>query len=292
MGNSVKALSQDNPQMASKDNKLPKNSIPRTLSHYTTIPGLIGIVTSKCLWASNASFLNDRTELLHGLNAAEKAIERLTSTRAMNHWKDTLKQAIEKLEDGEMPDTFVTCFCRDDDNLSQWRGYGGSEQGVSITFDRKKLDARLKNQKAILYQVTYAKYSTASKLREDLKGELAELAEIDDILGEGTAEEKYRDVFKRLSGLLPKFKHLGFRDEREWRYVVQGTDIKLNFRASRNRVVPYIHLGESEEPLPIISVRVGPGDDQALTAQSLRTFLSSQGYKDVKVKLSDVPFRT
>lgn len=245
---------------------------PKTLSHYTTITGMMGIITSKCLWASNASFLNDRTELLHALSVARTAIEKLTSTRAMEHWGPTLQQVIGELEDGKIPDTFVTCFCRDDDNLSQWRGYGGNEQGVSITFDLAKLSARLKKERAKLYQVTYAKITTPSKLRGALKGELADLAKLDEIFGESKPDQRYAEIFSIVSSLLPKFKHLGFRDEREWRFVVQrpSPDTTAQFRAGRNRVVPYIELGQSDAPLPIVSVRVGPGDDQALTAQSLR----------------------
>jgi hypothetical protein len=268
-------------------------TLPRTLSHYTTIPGMMGIVASKCLWASNASFLNDRTELLHALGAARTAIEKLTSSSAMSRWEPMLERVVRELEDGKIPETFVTCFCRDDDNLSQWRGYGGQEQGIGITFDRAALSARLKRERAKLYRVTYAKITTPSKVREALKGELADLADLDDVLGGGTPDQQYADLFARVSGLLPKFKHLGFRDEKEWRFVVQRSapESAPCFRAGRGRIVPYIELGKNDERLPITSVRVGPGDDQALTAQSIRPFLAFHGYKNVKIETSDIPFR-
>jgi hypothetical protein len=42
-------------------------SHPDSLTHYTDLRGMMGIIESKQIWASNVSFLNDRRELLHGL---------------------------------------------------------------------------------------------------------------------------------------------------------------------------------------------------------------------------------
>lgn len=254
---------------------------------------MIGILTGKCLWASNASFLNDRSELLHALTAARTAIEKLTSTRALDHWAPMLEKVVCELENGKIPDTYVVCFCRNDDNLSQWRGYGGGTQGISLTFDQAKLSARLQRQRAKLYRVTYARITTPSKVREALKGELADLAELNEVLGNASPEQEYKDLFQRVSGLLPKFKHLGFIDEREWRFVVQRSmsQKSLCFRSGGNRVIPYIELGKEDEPLPLVSIRVGPGRDQELTVQSLKPFLKACGYENVKITRSDIPFR-
>ncbi len=102
----------------------------------------------------------------------------------------------------------------------------------------------------------------------------------------------YNELVSRVSGLLPRFKHWGFRDEQEWRFVLQKKVMKeeLSFRISENKMVPYIVIGNAKEPLPIKSVRVGPGSDQELTAKSIKAFLDAHGY-NVKVKTSDVPFR-
>lgn len=265
---------------------------PETLSHYTSISGLMGIITTNRLWASNASFLNDRTELLHALSVARIAIQKLSSSQTLEQWASTLDEVVTELEGGAIPETYVACFSDNPDNLSQWRGYSGPEQGVSIAFDRRRLDQRLRQDQAKLYRVTYAKDTTPSKLRDALSGELVGLAVLSD-LSETTSDRRYAEVFKRVSSLLPKFKHYGFRDEREWRYVVQQTSATcdLKFRAGLNRVVPYIEIGVEPGPLPIVSVTVGPGSDQALTAQSLSAFLRCRGYSEVDVLQSDIPFR-
>lgn len=48
----------------------------------------------------------------------------------------------------------------------------------------------------------------------------------------------------------------------------------------------------SETPkLPILSVRIGPTDDQALVTRGIRKLLDSFGYADVEITLSGSPFR-
>jgi hypothetical protein len=267
--------------------------MPRKLSHYTNVAGLTGIIDSGCLWASNVSFLNDRSELVHALGAARAAILKISSDAAVSKWSETLNHVVDHLESGELPDTYAVCFCQDDDNLSQWRGYTGGEQGVAMTFDYQLLSRTFRKQKARLHRVTYAKVSTPSRLRDALKGELADMAEIDELLGESSAEQQYDDIFRRVSGLLPKFKHLGFRDEREWRLVVQRAvpEDELCFRTRGDKVVPYIKLSPPTGKLPLVSIRVGPGHDQELTARSLSRFLSAKGYGSVNMRRSDIPFR-
>lgn len=266
---------------------------PKTISHYTTLEGLKGIIQSGSLWASNASYLNDRAELQHALKASKRAIEKITTQKALRTWGDLLKQVFAELEKGGIPDTYVACFCRDNDNLSQWRGYGGKVQGVSVTFDRPKLASRFKPEKATFFKVRYSKLSTASKLSDALTSELHDIADLNEILGAGRKSEQLQDLHGRISALLPRFKHLGFQDEKEWRFVIQRTVAPedLCFRVSDNKLVPYIEIGKLEAKLPILSVRIGPGPDQELTAQSVRLFLAAKGYHDVEVSISDVPFR-
>jgi hypothetical protein len=265
---------------------------PATLSHYTTLEGLKGIVETGLLWASNASFLNDKAELSHALKVAKLAIVKLSSEKTMKQWSPMLKKVIAEFEDGGVPDTFVACFCRSDDNLSQWRGYGGTVQGVSLTFDRKKISKRLEPDKAAFFKVQYSKLSTAQKLSTALSEEIGKLAGLDELVGEPNETQRYNELRDRVSALLPRFKHLGFADEREWRYAIQRKvePKDLRFRVSNNKVVPYIMIGASHNPLPITAARIGPGPDQELTMRSVKLFLNSSGY-DVPVTMSEVPFR-
>ena len=269
------------------------DELPAKISHYTTVEGLKGIVGTGSIWASNASFLNDKAELNHALNAAKDAIVRLSSKTTMQQWSPMLKKVFKEFQDGGAPDTFVVCFCRSDDNLSQWRGYGGTVQGVSLTFDREKMSKRLRPDKADFFKVQYSKLSTVRKLSTALGEEISKLAVVDDLVEELNEMQRYNKLRDRVSALLPRFKHLGFGDEREWRYAIQRRvePSHLGFRVSNNKIVPYITVGTSDELLPIVAARVGPGPDQELTMRSVKLFLSSNGY-NVPVTMSEVPFRT
>ena len=266
--------------------------LPKTLSHYTTLDGLKGIIDSKSLWASNASFLNDKAELDHALAASEAVIRKLASEGSLTKWLQLIERVFQKLAEGAKPDTYVTCFCEDDDNLSQWRGYGGVVQGVSITFGRASLATRFKPEGGEFFKVKYSKYSTASKLKKDLSGHIDDIANLDSIGNGLTPAQKYEHLLSRVSSLLPRFKHIGFKDEREWRFCFQRkvNDSDINFRTSSTKIVPYMVVGQSEKTLPIASVRIGPGPDPELTARSVATFLLARGYQ-AEVKTSEVPFR-
>lgn len=265
---------------------------PKTVSHYTTLQGLQGIIQSGCLWASNATFLNDKAELEHALAASRQAMGRLEVEFGIESHHELLNTIFREFEESGIPDTYVTCFCANDDNLSQWRGYGGSDQGVCLTFDRDILDRRLKNDGAVFMQVKYSRYTTARKLSEELKGEISQIVGFRKIIGEAFDEVFWNNLMKKnVSLLLPKFKHIGFKDEKEVRFVVGGMPEKeIFFRVSRNKMVPYIEIGKGESALPLISVRIGPGSDQGLTVKSVKTFLNMKGY-DVPVEASEVPFR-
>lgn len=269
------------------------NLPPRFISHYTTLEGLKGIIDSKSLWASNASFLNDKSELDHALATSEQVIRKLIDLGSHSTSVRLIERGFNKLKKGVKPDTFVACFCADDDNLSQWRGYGGHTQGVSITFGRAPLTRRLISHKPMFCKIIYSKYTTASKVAAELVKELDEFEELKQLIGFTTASEKNKWLMTVIGRLLPRFKHIGFKDEREWRYVfqpeIETTEVK--FRVSDVKIVPYIIVGETIDLLPITSVKVGPGPDQELTAQSIKNFLSTKGYTTVEVKTSDIPFR-
>jgi hypothetical protein len=46
--------------------------------HYTDAGGLLGVVSCKCLWASDVWYLNDAQEALYGPDVIERALDSLT----------------------------------------------------------------------------------------------------------------------------------------------------------------------------------------------------------------------
>ncbi|MGC1301866.1 MAG: DUF2971 domain-containing protein [Caulobacteraceae bacterium] len=274
----------------------PKPGSPnRRLSHYTTLGGLVGIIESGCLWASNVSFLNDSRELQHGIEASLDAIERFLQERSTEKWHEPLKHAGRALKDGKVPNTYATCFCESPDLLSQWRGYGGLEQGVSIQFDRRKLETAFQSQGTQLRPVIYGTLTASSKMKKAIREQLSALEEDRDFIEASSVRELNDAAYKVLSQLIPQFKHNGFRDERESRLIVQHRTLRdgVSFRANKNVLVPYLKLGPlGESELPIVGLMIGPGKDQVLTRRSVEMFLHKHGYASCKITLSQVPFRS
>ena len=54
----------------------PEPSPQRRLFHFTDASGLVGIISSGKLWASNADFLNDSSEPAHALGVLRAAFQK------------------------------------------------------------------------------------------------------------------------------------------------------------------------------------------------------------------------
>jgi hypothetical protein len=267
--------------------------LPSLLSHYTNLAGLMGIIDNCEIWASNVSFLNDRRELLYGLDVAAKVVRKFSSKEMYEEWHKPLDAALSRLRSGQIPNTYAACFCERSDLLSQWRGYGGSEQGIAIMFKRNELANALKGLKATLFPVTYGQIKTKSEITQALSEKLADFEAAASVDGHSVSEKR-ENAHSLLSGLLPQFKHYGFKDEQEWRVVIQQKTVRsiVSFRAKANVIVPYLKLKlASGGKLPIKYIRVGPGREQELTKRSVELYLISKGYDDVVVRLSNVPYR-
>ena len=110
---------------------------PNFLYHYTTEQGLLGIVDSGTLWATNIGYLNDATEfslslelirdrLLNELRETEMEERHFASAdpqraRRANERKDRAQASSAYTNSTHSP-ICVICFCKKGDLLSQWRG--------------------------------------------------------------------------------------------------------------------------------------------------------------------------
>lgn len=50
---------------------------PPILYHYTRLPGLLGIIDSKALWATDIRYLNDETEFHHAVDITRDLLTEL-----------------------------------------------------------------------------------------------------------------------------------------------------------------------------------------------------------------------
>lgn len=224
------------------------------LMHYTSDAGLTGILTSGCLWATDARHLNDVQELTHFFDARLRALSIPEIVKALREIaRNPAKAANIVLEGGidhlarvqaeqscnglrevvlniNRPFIFSLCGSHDprvlhNGLLSQWRGYGQGG-GYALIFNSLKFEEllRLDNQ---AYQYQFAQWGDVYYYGlEAQQPSHEEVAEAEATICAGIAamlrnevidfEGTFYHAITRLSCL---FKHWGFAEEKEVRVV-------------------------------------------------------------------------
>lgn len=261
--------------------------VPEYLSHYTRIDVLQQILKGG-LRASNILYLNDGTELIFAVDLAKDILRRFVKDRPPLHYEYDAN-VLSGLSTEKLPSVFATSFCKDDDLLSQWRGYGGGTQGISITFEGKLLaemfDVATGKPAEVIY---YDEKSARAKLHGLLEIILMDFDEELGAPGKTPSELAAESILE----LAPRIKHAGFAEEKEWRFFIQrrpADQEDLHFFSRNGLLVPYLLVNAPK--LPISHITIGPSPHQLLNKQSIELLLKSEKYDDVKVSLSEVPYR-
>ncbi len=222
--------------------------------HYTSIEGLLGIISSRTLFATHYGYLNDAAEgnvirnLIMPLLEAEIAelFPKLEARNLLAGFYDFhgasgrrtqaegMYKALVKVANDISP-IFVASFCRHDEGqppykdglLSQWRGYADGG-GVAIEFDEGGIDALVAGETK--------KYALNVVKSDDVHYERYEVL-FDANAYKGFAGATMRDVFSNIGHDIsdltgdadidaivrnfvttaPYMKHGGFAEEREYR---------------------------------------------------------------------------
>src|SRR5438128_1429876 len=113
----------------------PSDFLPTTFFHYTTAAGLEGIVREAKLRATNFSFMNDPSELQYGRDLIQEVLTDRLNASVGN--EETFLEYVGINFTSEMlSEVYVCCFTKLEDDLSQWRAYGGSvAERYAIGFD-------------------------------------------------------------------------------------------------------------------------------------------------------------
>lgn len=122
----------------------------RKLYHYCSLETFIAIISNKCLRLSDLSKSNDYMERKWILNIIEEALDKSFKEEGIKinlreeYWyRDGINNHISYLLDMLSYDvkrsSYITCFSRNGDLLSQWRAYGDDGRGVAIGFNAKLL---------------------------------------------------------------------------------------------------------------------------------------------------------
>lgn len=277
---------------------------PARLFHYTSHSGLLGILNSNVLWATNALYLNDSSELSYGLSLARALLDAIENPNELV--KEFLRRGHELLDlDVLVPGRqfYACCFCEDPDILSQWRAYTDRGGGYAIGFDMEDLTRAGVKPNLSLFPVDYGTGVNEELLAHDIKVLCEALLQCaqqspgnDDVLVSAACEDLKLAFIFRLFWL----KHPGFAEEKEWRILANfdSADVtRLKFRQGQTTFLPYVELepsafGDSFAKLPIREVVHGPTAHPQLAAQALDALFKKNGFTAPKIWGSTIPLRT
>ncbi len=271
------------------------------LWHYSTSAGLIGIVESGTIFATQVSCLNDSTESRYfSMNFRTALAERLGSINDESTSR-FVKKYMELLQDDDTTPIladlpyFVTCFTPLEDDIGHWKGYSGGENGYAIGVRTKDLYGP---EYSLVGRVNYdSRVHTA--IVEEAALKTVEYYTEGRQLGLANWDDLFLAVWNSaLTQLIPFVKDPGFATEKEVRLVhyLQESEIPdlkvLARRTLMSQHLPMRFGASKEKPrFPIAKVIVGPGRHRQISHRSVSTLLRNNGYPSDLVVASERPFQ-
>jgi hypothetical protein len=277
--------------------------------HYTTADGLIEIIKTGKIFATHTSCLNDTKEQRYFGDLLHAATKKLMLINKDTQLAILLRVACDSLERRYFSTSwhYVACFSETEDDLGQWRGYGGGTCGYALGFTFLGLMETTKRRPGAMFlPMQYADEKHRFVINDLLVN--AEKYFKCGILSKNIMEiEQWAiefviafavklDIFASLT------KHPSFIREMERRLVVPFLEIdrsEIVFRQKQtllSRHLPIdITIQVDERPrLPLTSIYVGPGSSSAqrVSQVSVDTLLRKHGYENVPVTISAIPYRT
>lgn len=275
-----------------------KRPLPPMLWHYTNRRGLLGILESRTIWATDARHLNDSSELAFAVDLfCELATER----------RESAKSEIERTLYGLLYEearrfwgasqAFVASLSAVRDDLSQWRAYGERGAAYALGFDSATLVSLCDTGSP--FGLVVSEYAAGEQRR--ILGELLAQASrrasaVRDLTP--STQQDLRSVALQtamqlcITGL--SLKHPKFGAEQEWRLISLPSERRrVRFRDGRSHVALFqeITLGDSVASSPLREVLIGPSPHAELDREAVRGALVAEGAPLIRVTNSEIPFR-
>jgi len=284
-------------------------------SHYTTAAIGAQILLNRDVWMRNASSMNDYSEVSFGRACLDAAL-RQHGDRLRNALEaakpGVFDRVIERLKQQEFnhhQHTYLTCLTEHRPNdelgvLSMWRAYGGPKAGIALIFRSDFLEMDTNVLGAWSSPIIYGEpafISEFERLVASLETNVPTLAAIEEAILENIA-------FNAMHFAVLSTKHIGFREEREWRVIHSPREfasawVMPSFETIRGKPEVVYHLPLQDQAgmnLPELNltslldrVIIGPCQNPLQVAGTLADILRSIGVPDAdaRIRLSLIPLR-
>jgi len=277
---------------------------PTFLYHYTTQPGLIGIIESKSLWATKIHFLNDSSEYELALSITKDLIETRVVSLQPGPKQVLLKELNKNIYRIQYFNACVCSFSTQKDLLSQWRAYAGSN-GYALAFFTGQLQEKAEKNGFRLVPCVYDPDEQNALINDVVDQMLAEL-EISEKFSDSTKLDSMEfknfingivdNYIIQIGQVAPLIKSPGFREENEWRLVSnEGVNYSdMHFRSGTSTIIPYalFDLGPSITTL-LHSIIIGPTPNPILAKDGAFGLLYKAGIRHGNLLIhSEIPYRS
>jgi hypothetical protein len=292
-----------------------KTTSNNLLWHYTTPEGLIGIIESNSLWATDIFYLNDSEEFMIGIKIARDIIKQKKFLLG-GEQKERLRRFDTDLSfigpDHKRP-VYVCSLSKAENELSQWIAYcrGG---GFSIGFPHQGLIDAIQDQhfdlKECIYDVNKQKRIIINLIKSKVMpyvqnpGQFSKTPCTKQELSSKVCEGSIQFLWELFS-ICPILKHPSYEREEELRLVFDHkytfekgknnkNKIKPKFRNKNGLIIPYIciRLPKNEDFWKQIRIIIGPTKYEKELKHSVHTLFKNKDYKtDISITVSGIPLR-
>jgi hypothetical protein len=253
--------------------------IPPELYHYTSQKGLIGMIDSKKMWATNIFYLNDASEFIYATKLIQKILEerlveitgeqnprsRTLGLRSASGWHknktitdpvltpedrqcifiENIMEVLQDLKiDYKVTPIYILSFTGRNDCLSQWRGYCPQGIGFCLAFDTGGLIEQMKKAGLAIVKCIYEEGEQKQEISKIMERSLDALKAAFDKPENPKKAIKDVEIKAVLDflGLMPRLKDKAFEDENEWRFISARNKFPVMFREGTSMVVPYVEI--------------------------------------------------
>lgn len=284
-----------------------KHKPPPRLFHYTSPDGLIGIIKSRKIWATNIRYLNDFNELVEASDTASIILSEMIESDDYNDERDLLIEMREKA--GTAASRYYVCsFSEDEDSLSQWRAYCPSTGGYALGIPSTQLSAVAQENGWYFVKCIYDEDKAKNIIKEVITSFLEEHRKTAATVQPKNISNLINNIALRFQLYIAQvggvIKNKAFEQEQEWRLIspaVVESDKHINFRTGRSGVVPYFEFPLLEGKNPnltgfkdsTLKLMVGPNPQPNAEALLAAQYLLTR-YLDISsgIEHSKVPYRS
>ncbi len=278
------------------------------LYHYTTPTGLLGILRSQRIWATEASYLIDANEIEYGLALVRAELSAVLESLKEEEEKRIVSLALGRLVQRPL-EVYVACFSEEADLLSQWKGFSNIGDGFAVGFAASELRRHKRKFPMFnisLQKVVYDRAEQSKVVRSQIARTLAECRRLASQHVGASAEIEGAGSHAMALVLTHKalfFKADAFREEREWRATfvndasAEGGPWRVEFRESNHTIVPFLplDLGPSAQKstwtLPIAEIVIGARVNRERAEKSIRLLCNSSSMPVPVLRLSRIPLQ-